>query len=96
MGPEPLQSVLLHIGYVPDGLLPAPGPAGRRQGRDLGRGLGAGAQPALLPAAGEQRLPLGNPLLFDIQGPDALGGPDLVAADGHQVGAQTPGGEGHL
>ena len=54
---------------------------------DLPRGLGAGAQAALLPAAEDQR-PRRADTLAQIQSADALGGAELMPADGDEVGTQ--------
>ncbi len=94
-GGEPVGGVLLHC---PDGLGSAGGPGldGGGEGGNLGGGLGARAQPPLLPAADHQGFQLGDQFFADVKAADALGGTDLVAADGYKVRSQLFGGEGDL
>ena len=64
--------------------------AGRlSQADDQRRGQGAGAQPALLPAAGEQRREADPWAAAHEQGADALGAVDLVAGDGGEIDMPT-------
>ena len=96
LGGEPLEGLLLqggHVGHIP---LQGGRPRLHRRGEggNLSGGLGARAQAALLAAPPDHGREL--QAAADVQGPNPLGGVDLVPAHRQQVRPQLFGGEGHL
>ena len=90
------QRLLLPGGHAADALVPTRQPqlTGGAEGGDLGHGLGTGPASVFLAAAQNQGLKAQS--RADIQGADALGRVDLVAADADHVGPQGPGRKGDL